>query len=557
MDIRDYWHLARRHLVLLVLVPVFAAVAGYMMADRQAPLYRATSVILLRPNDPNERRGTGGDSTEILYAERIVEAGVKIAGGPKVAERAAASLTNGTASEVSSAISVTSSVDANVLEVSATTGSPLRSAEIANAVSAAFIEDRRLLSVQGLETAIADIDENLTKLQTELQRLDSAASGTTNDSLASTARDQYQRLSDQRLGLSIDKGLKRGEAEIISDAVVPGGPISPQPRRSALLAGMLGAMAAGGFVLLKDRFDTRLRSREEAEEVSGLATLAEIPYDKAAGDGALVVASAADPNGAVAEAIRSLRVSLRFLALETPLKVILVTSAMQSDGKTTVSANLAHSYAAGGLRTLLVSGDLRRPRVDRIINSQSDTGLVELLTEMAAEEEHQQVMERGAGHRRPPVDLLNYCHNDAQNLWVLLAGQRVANPVEILGSSVAKELFATCRERFDVVIVDSPPLLAVADAVVLSQFADGVLVVTSLRKTASEALSRGAEILANGQGRILGLVVNRVGRQRGYGYGYGYGYGPGSAYEAGPDPRRSRLPRLFRRNTWPRRSGRS
>ena len=170
----------------------------------------------------------------------------------------------------------------------------------------------------------------------------------------------------------------------------------------------------------------------------------------------------------------------------------------------------------------------------------SERGLVELFDEMASARE-QVRPERGSRGRTDRVligaaAILNYCHNDAPNLWVLPAGQRVANPVEILGSAVAKEFFSRAAQDFDVVIVDSPPVLAVADAVVLSQFVDGVVVVTSLRKTQRPALARAMEVLRNGQANVLGLVLNRVGGTSGYGYGYGNGYGQQYGYGSAARP---------------------
>ncbi len=535
MDISDYWQLVRRNVALLLLLPALATVAGFVMADKKDRLYRSTASILLRPNDPTERQGSGGSGTEIVFGDRIVRASAQMVTGPAIRQRAAASIPNASLGEVAGATSVSSSSDSNVLYVSATTRSPDRSAEIANGVAAAFIEDRRLASVKGLESAMADIDEKIAGIQTELVQLSRLPDDSATEVLRTTGNAQFQRLSDRRLGLSIDKELKRGEAEMIATAEVPGAPISPKPLRSAALAGMLGLMAAGAIVLLKDRLDTRLRTREEAEDVSGLSTLAEIPFDKQAHKGTLLVASQTDPDGVVAEALRSLRVSLRFLALDQPLKLILVTSAVPGDGKSTISVNLAHSYAAAGMRTLLVSGDLRRPRVDRIVSVDNDAGLVELLTEMTATQETSRLMSRttaGAGSARrlrASPDVEAYCHHETENLWILPAGQRVANPVEVLGSAVAKDFFAQCRDDFDAVIIDSPPLLAVADAVVLSQFVDGVIVVASLRKTHRDALARSVEVLANGQGRILGLALNRVGQDGGNGYGYGYSYGSPAA----------------------------
>jgi polysaccharide biosynthesis transport protein len=560
VSIGDYLRLARQHLIILLLLPIVFAAAGFFTSNSEARVYRSTAQVLLRPNDPNERVGTSATGTEIQNADRIVRAQASIARGPVVRKQTAVALGNVSESEIQDSITVTPSADSNVLSISANDISPTRASDIANAVSIAFIENRRLSAIAGLDAAIADLDKRLIEVDQNLNRLGKTLGDAAGAAQIATYQAQAQSLSDRRLGLSIDKELKRGEAELIATAPVPVSPISPTPVRSGILAGTLGLLFAAGVVLLKDRLDTRLRSREEAEDLSGLSTLAEVPVDRASENSVGRVAAEDDPDGAVAESIRSLRVSLRFLGLEQPLKVILVTSASPGDGKSTVSTNLAYSYAEAGVRTLLVSADLRRPQVEHLVSADADRGLVELLDEMAEAREHERASSAArAGRIRPERMLIgaaaieSWCHQDSTNLFVLPAGRRVANPVEILGSAVAKEFFERASEDFDVVIIDSPPVLAVADAIVLSQFADGVLVVTSIQKTQRDALSRALEILRNSQPNLLGLVLNRVRSESNYGY-YGY-YGKPYGEVRSPS-RQGSISGVARRLTGRGRSGR-
>jgi polysaccharide biosynthesis transport protein len=529
MSIQEYMRLARRHLLLLVTVPLLLAALGYFVANSQAKSYRSTAQVLLRPNDPNERVGTGGTGTEILNADRIVQAQANIARGPDVRREAAAKLGIISDVDLKKVLTVTPSTNSNILNISADDATPERAAEIANAVANAFIANRRAFAVAGLGSAIEDLDRLIREVQTKIGSLAALqASDPARTAQLDTAQAQFQSLSDKRLQLSIDRDLKRGEAELINGASPNFVPVRPTPLRNAILGGLVGLGLVGAIVLLRDRLDTRLRSREDAEQISSLSTLAEIPFDRVSDRGNLRVAAEDDPDGLVAEATRSLRVSLRFLGLERPLKVILVTSALPGDGKSTVSINLAHSYAEAGSKTLLVSADLRRPHVERIASVNAETGLVELLDEMAAAKEQNRVESSRTSRLRSDRTLvgaaaiLNCCSEEAPNMWLLPAGRRIANPVEILGSAVAKEFFARAAEDFDVVVVDSPPVLAVADAVVLSQFVDGVLLVTSLQQTQREALGRAVEILGNGRANVLGLVLNRVRSEGSYGYG-GYG----------------------------------
>jgi Mrp family chromosome partitioning ATPase/capsular polysaccharide biosynthesis protein len=552
VSMSDYLRLAQRYALIVVTVPLVLGVAGLLSARSQAKVYRSTAQVLLRPNDPNERVGTSGATgTEILNADRIVQAQADIAKGPTVRTAAAAKLGTITEQELKKTLVVSPATNSNILSISVDDIDSQRAATTANGVAAAFIENRRLSAVAGLESAIADLDERVAESQRQILDLARAQADPSKAAQLDTAQGQYRSLSDRRLQLAVDKNLKKGEAELIASASPADQPISPRPARTAALAAVAGFLSVAGTILLKDRLDTRLRSREDAEEASGLATLAEVPFDRASDKGVLRIAAEDEPDGLVAEAIRSLRVSLRFLGLDEPVKVILVTSALPADGKSTVSANLAHSYAESGARTLLVSADLRRPQVEKMSAVSSERGLVELFDEMASAREqgrNPRVRERvliGA------AAITHYCHNDVPNLWVLPAGQRVANPVEILGSAVAKEFFARAAEDFDAVIIDSPPVLAVADAVVLSQFVDGVLVVTSIRMTQRPALARAVEVLRNGQANVLGLVLNRVSGSSGYGYGPGYG----QSYAYGAPRRAAGLGAFARRFTDRRRSG--
>jgi Mrp family chromosome partitioning ATPase/capsular polysaccharide biosynthesis protein len=529
MSFSDYLRLARRYVLVLVCLPLVTGVAGFASARSQAMVYRSTAQVLLRPNDPNERVGTSGATgTEIQNADRIVQAQASIARGPDVRRAAATALGSVTEQELERVLTVSPATNSNILSISADDVDPARAASLANSIAKSFIENRRLAAVTGLEAAIQDLDEKVADARRQIVELGKVGADPTRAAELATVQAQYGQLSDRRLQLAVDKNLKRGEAELIASASPPITPVSPKPARTAALTAVLGLLTVSGAILLKDRLDTRLRSREDAEATSGLTTLAEIPFDRAAVKSELRVAAEEDPDGLVAESIRSLRVSLRFLGLDSPVKVILVTSALPDDGKSTVSANLAHSYAESGARTLLVSADLRRPQIEKLSSIQGERGLVELFDEMAAARE-QVRQERGVRTRVliGSAAIASYCHNEAPDLWVLPAGQRVANPVEILGSAVAKEFFGRAAEDFDAVIIDSPPVLAVSDAVVLAQFVDGVIVVTSLHKTPRPALARALEILGGGQANVLGLVLNRVRTTGGYGYGqkYSYGYG--------------------------------
>ena len=552
MEFRDYLSLLRRNLPVLLILPLLAATVAYFVTNSEQKLYSTSAEVLLRPNDPNERLGS---SSGIFYdisassSVRYLTAQASIAMGPAVRKAVAAKLETTSADgisigEVGGSLGVSTSSDANILIVSAVSTDPERAALIANAASAAYIENRRAASVEGLQRAIDDLDENLGLLNAEIVRLSSKSASPATDAVLGTARSQLQILSEKRQGLAIDVNLKKGEAEQISVAGIPSVPISPKPLRTSLLALFATLMFVVGLILLKDRLDVRLRDRHEAENLTGLTTLAELPLDKTLVKAGVGVSAIDDSQGLIAESVRSLRVSLRFLALDQPCKSILITSAVPGDGKSTLAINLAASYAEAGARTLLVSADLRRPHVEKLAKTSTKAGLVETLTALAYQAEQDRksgLLPRQPTRQRktdefvavapsplappsPRIEIVGLCEHEVENLWVLPAGQPVASPVEILGSPVMKDFFQLAGETFDMIIVDSPPVIPVSDSLVLSQFVDGVVFVTSVRKTPRQLLERGVQLLSSSSTRVLGLVVNRTPTVGGY-YGGYQGYG--------------------------------
>ena len=230
-----------------------------------------------------------------------------------------------------------------------------------------------------------------------------------------------------------------------------------------------------------------------------------------------MIASTAEPTSPAAEAYRPLRTSVQFARQAHPLRTVLVTSPKAAEGKTSTVANLGAEFAQGGERGVLVSCDLRRPRLGQFFDVDERTGLTTVLL-------GQQPLEQ-ALHPVRGYDCL----------WLLGAGQVPSNPAELLNGPHGRELFETLRENFDLVLVDSPPVLPVTDAIVLSQYADGTLLVVAAGQTRRAELQRAAERFSQAKAPLTGIVLNEVNKLSGYGYGYGYG-----AYE--PDSAVARVP---------------
>ena len=295
-------------------------------------------------------------------------------------------------------------------------------------------------------------------------------------------------------------------ASVVNSASVPGSPVSPQPMRTLTLAAILGLLVGIGIVVMRDVLDTTVSGSDELAEVSGAPGLGVIAFDPDATEHPLIVQIA--PRSPRAEAFRQLRTNLQFVDVDAGQKVIVITSSVPSEGKTTTTVNLALALADAGVRVLLVEGDLRRPRVSEYLGIVGDVGLTNLLVgSVDVEDAVQQVGESG--------------------LNVIASGPAPPNPSELLQSQAMTDLVAKLRQRADIVLVDSPPLLPVADAAILSTHADGAILVTRHGHTKTDQIRQAVANLEQVGGRLLGTVLTMTPTKGpdAYRYGYGYGYG--------------------------------
>ncbi len=270
------------------------------------------------------------------------------------------------------------------------------------------------------------------------------------------------------------------------------------------LGALIGLLAAAGFALLREPFDTKVREFEEAEKTSGRPTLAQLPYARQFRPGDTPLPVVTQPRTPFAESIRELRTSAQVLLNTSATPVLLVTSPAPFDGKTLVSANLAASYALSGKLTILVSGDLRRPRIHEFFGTnETDRGLAELLD--------------GPAPTRDDVE--SYLRETpVEGLYLLPPGFPHGDPADALASPAMAETFNQLRTLADIVIIDSPPVLAAADASIAASHADGVILVVRAGKTQRPALAETMKRLESAHVKVLGLAFNRVKRITGSAY---------------------------------------
>ena len=448
-----------------------------------------------------------------------------------VVDDAVARLPGATRSELLSSIVVRRLGTSDRIQITATSRHRARAAQLANGLARAFVESRRAIAANTTARAITLLDAQLAKVQARLDALDGETSGKSSSTAGAArlaaATTQFQSLEERRRELRSNQTLRNGTVDL---AVVASGAQSVWDMSLIEVAALgfilflvLGAIA----VALRETADERVRSSQEIGRIAGLPVLAELPRDPKSRKDRSYLAMASSPRSPLSEAARSLRSSIELRETDFRHPTMLITSATAGEGKSLVSANLAAAYAVAGYRTVLIDADLRTPRLStmfgtypaRLISShQAVHGLSSLVSAITTAGSDRAELEHAA-LLRTPID----------NLLFLPAGPEPANPAELLDSRAMSSLLADLARIADIVIIDSPPLLPVSDAVGLARRVASVILVAAVGTSHRSALRRSRQVLA-AHPRVLGVVANRVARTATYA-----SYAPTTRRRAAPD----------------------
>lgn len=289
---------------------------------------------------------------------------------------------------------------------------------------------------------------------------------------------------------------------LVRPATVADNPVSPNPVRNLALGAVLGLLLGLGAALLRHMLDTTVRTTDDVKELTEVPVIGAVHFDPRAKAEPLIVQS--DQSSPRSEAFRSLRTNLMFVNAANHPRTILLTSSIPGEGKSTTLANLALTLAKSGSRVCVVEADLRRPRLMEYLGMEGAAGLTDVLIGRADLEDVLQPY-------------------GTSGVQVLGAGPIPPNPSELLASEAMTTVLGALAQRFDYVLIDTPPVLPVTDAVVLSTKVDGVLTLIGTTIVRQEQLRSTMEALNAVDNTMLGLVLNRVGREAGDGYSaYGY-----------------------------------
>ncbi|MFZ2058462.1 MAG: polysaccharide biosynthesis tyrosine autokinase [Acidimicrobiales bacterium] len=498
----SYLALLQRRKWWVVAVTVLGLVASFGYSLTQPKAYSASAQLLIQAEAGVTTAGNPQPitSTDVLTELQLVTS---------APVKAAVARQLGSAPDVSA----TEVGQTNVISVTATAASPAQAALIANAYATAFVTYQRSVTISNLAAAETQLSRQIASTAAQAKSLQSNPAAAAE---VSALLGTESALKEQLAQLQVNGAVATEAVQLISPATAPSGPSSPKPARDAILGFILGLLLGIGLAFVVEHLDDTVYLKEEVERLTlgsrvlGLVPMVDTWKNK---DEAFVIA-ATKPNSVAGEAYRSLRTSLQFAALDGLAQVILVTSASEGEGKSATVANLGVVLATAGERVAIVSCDLRRPRLAQFFGLDEKVGLTTVLLGRCP-----------LGEALQPVQGIN-------GLTILPTGERPSDPTGVLGSDQLTWVLGQLSKMFDRVLIDSPPLLPVTDAVILSQTVDTTLLVVAAGQTRARDLRRATEALSLVHAKTIGVVLNEVTKSTGYGYGYGkrYGYGKGYGY---------------------------
>jgi capsular exopolysaccharide synthesis family protein len=471
--IEQAWRIVRRRkwvvLQALIAVPVLA----FLFTMTQPKEYTATATLLFR-SPPAALE----ESSSVIDPTREAATNGELVALPVIAEEAAKTLSEEdlAAGDIFGSISVTPSENADTAAVASTTEDPELSAIYANAYASAYIDFRRRSDRAQVQDAIDLAESSLEKLSPEAQ-----------------AGPEGEGLRNQLDQLKLSQALQTGGAELVQPAGPPSSPSSPHPTRNVMLGIVLGALLGFGLAFLLDRIDRHVRSTEEMEELYDLPIIARIPQSRKLAGRRTEALGTQTQEG---EAFRVLRTNIRYFGVDRDLQSILVVSPEEGDGKSTVARGLATTMAEMGDDVILVEADLRKGGEFRQVTGRPADGLSNVLAGTP--------LERVVLEVDVPVPNLS----ETRTLSVLPSGPAPPNPSELLESDRMREVLGELQDRYRLVILDSPALGAVSDALALVPAASGIVIVGGLGKTTRDAAKELRRQFSLLEKQPIGVIVN-------------------------------------------------
>jgi len=521
LELRHIFGYARRWWWLLVLLPILAGASAYLISSRQDSLYSATATLLIRPAQNSTSTNDfsalqSGQRLATTYQQLVVTEPVLAPVAARFGELYPVSV-------LKTVVSASTVRDTQLLKISVSDTSPERAAEIANAVAAqfaSFISEQELASTSnsrsGLQTLIDDTQSQVEEAQQRVTALESggpldAAAQAELDGLRARLSQLEQSLATllvQAQNLDLDASALQNQVRVYVPATVPTAPYAPRVLFYALLGAFLGVVIAVAAVGLLEYLDNTVKASLDYPGLFKTPLLSVVHSIPKLNSGADQIFVLKQSKSSSAEAIRLLRTNVEFAAASREISTMTISSAGPGDGKSTITANLGAALAQAGFSTVVIDADLHRPTQHKIFGVHNDRGLTTLLTNP------------DRTWRSNAIETI------PGKLWVIPSGPLPPNPSDLLSSERFRALIANIRENVDIVLIDTPPVLAVSDPLVVATATDGVILVCRANHTRIDALQRSVAAFPESVRRI-GIVLNQQerGNHEGNYYYYGY-YGP-------------------------------
>jgi Mrp family chromosome partitioning ATPase len=507
--IRDYlrilWQRKWIALIPIVLVPL----AALYFSFKQERLYQASSEVSVRSQ--NSALTVLGLPATYEDPDRFLQDQIELARTYAVATRVAAIAGNDVSpGEVLAGSSVEKKSDSNVLIFRVTKGDPDLAARISAAYARGFAQYKREQDAGAFRRARQQLDRQIADLGPVGRR--------------SALFENYQTLLQQRQQLTILENLQENNTAVLR-AASGAGQTQPRPKRNAALGFGLGIFLGIGLAFLWHALDTRVRSADQIGASLGLPLLGRIPTPGRRQRRSNQIAMLADPSGAQAEAFRVLRTNIEFATLGHSARTIMVTSAVEREGKSTTAVNAAVAFARAGKRVVLLDLDLRRPMIDRLFGLEGRPGVTDVALGHASLEEAitpVALTEGGAARAEGNGDRGGMFEG---LLEVVTSGPIPPNPGEFMSSARLAEILDDLRERAEIVMIDTAPLLRVGDTMALSRRVEGIILLTRLHVLRRGMLSELRRALDTSPAAKLGFVITGAEAEEGYEYRGYYRYG--------------------------------
>jgi succinoglycan biosynthesis transport protein ExoP len=531
VGLEDYLRVLRERAWIIVLCVLIVFLASLVPSIRTTPLYNSSAELIYDKTNINSAV-VGLDLYSYDYdRDRTIAAAIAVIGrNEAISESVQAQLKkDGLAgadlspAELSGMVRASGVTDSDRANITVTSTDPDEAAAVANAFADQFVIYNRDVRRSLVSEARGLIQDELT--------------GMTPSELATSYGLMMQ---DKYESLRILEAMQNSDFKVLGRAAAPSAPFTPQTKRDVALALVLGLALGVGLVFLIEYLDKRIKDERTLETVSGLPVLASVPVvgrrwnATKHHDRSVEIVGFAGDRSPTLESFRALRSTLQYFNIDGGLRKILVTSGVPLEGKTVTAVNLGISLAMSGRRVIILEADLRRPMVHKYLNLQNETGLSNLLAGTVSVHNAMQLvpMDPLIPARSRKGENSNPAIVTRKNLYCITSGALPPNPTELLQSSRMAEIIAELDQLADYVLIDTPPVLAVSDAVALSPLVDAVILTARLHSTTRGELEQTREILQRVGAHVIGVVAGGVKSGRGsyYRRGYQYRYGRYGGY---------------------------